>query len=164
MSQPESSACLSSGKRTFSSEVSGGSAAPTFAMSGTSFARSYGLWQYTSDGAVDGISGRVDLDYAYKNYPNIMRVNGLNGFKKEGASAGGSGSGFTARMMVTLDNTPLYVSATAKTPAAHKSGTFYLYDGKEISGRYRITNSPSRAGKTPISENVTGYVNKADLR
>ena len=130
----------------------------------TSFARSYGLWQYTSDGAVDGISGRVDLDYAYKNYPNIMRVNGLNGFKKEGASAGGSGSGFTARMMVTLDNTPLYVSATAKTPAAYKSGTFYLYDGKEISGRYRITNSPSRAGKTPISENVTGYVNKADLR
>ena len=40
MSQPESSACLSSGKRTFSSEVSGDSAAPTFAMSGTSFARS----------------------------------------------------------------------------------------------------------------------------
>ena len=40
MSQCESSSCLSSGKRTPSSEVSGGSAAPTFAMSGTSFERS----------------------------------------------------------------------------------------------------------------------------
>ncbi len=46
----------------------------------TNFARSYGMWQYTSDGAVDGISGRVDLNYAYKDYPSIIRSNKLNGF------------------------------------------------------------------------------------
>lgn len=29
----------------------------------------YGMWQYTSSGEVDGISGRVDLDYCYVDYP-----------------------------------------------------------------------------------------------
>lgn len=132
----------------------------------TTFARDYGLWQYSSNGTVDGITGRVDLDYAYKNYPAIMAANGLNGYKKPSAPAAPStpAAGFPAKMMVTLQNTPLYVSATAKTPAARKSGTFYIYDGKEINGRYRITSSPERAGKTPVGENVTGYVDKTDLR
>ena len=29
----------------------------------------YGMWQYTSSGEIDGISGRVDLDYCYVDYP-----------------------------------------------------------------------------------------------
>ena len=33
---------------------------------------SYGMWQYTSDGAVDGIAGRVDMNIAYKDYPSII--------------------------------------------------------------------------------------------
>lgn len=122
----------------------------------------YGMWQYTSDGAVSGISGRVDLDESYKDYPSIMRQNGLNGFKK--AVTPKPGAPFTPRMMVTLEKTALYVSATAKTPAAYKSGTYYIYDGIEINGRYRITISPERAQKTPIGENVTGYVDKKDLK
>ena len=132
----------------------------------TSFARPYGLWQYSSNGTVNGISGREDLDYAYKNYPRIMETNGLNGYKKSGNASRPSSpaTSFPAKMMVTLHNTPLYISATAKTAAAKKSGTFYIYDGKEINGRYRITTAPERAGKTPISQNVTGYVNKSDLR
>ena len=133
----------------------------------TSFARSYGMWQYTSYGAVDGISGRVDLDYAYKNYPNIMRQNGLNGYPRESDPASGgaaAGAAFPARRMVTLENTPLYVSSTAKTPAARKTGTFYIYDGKRLNGRYRITNAVDRCGKKPVSENVTGYVDESDLR
>lgn len=122
----------------------------------------YGMWQYTSDGAVSGISGRVDLDESYKDYPSIMRKNGLNGFPK--AATPNPNAPFTPRMMVTLENTALYVSATAKTPAARKSGTYYIYDGIEINGRYRITVSPERAQKKPIGDNVTGYVDKKDLK
>lgn len=130
---------------------------------------SYGMWQYSSTGTVDGIDGRVDLDNAYKDYPAIMKANGLNGVKKtsapaSGGASGNSGNPFPAKTLVSLQNTPLYVSATAKTPAAYKTGSFYIYDGKEISGRYRITSSPERVGKTPIGENVTGYVNKTDLK
>ena len=30
-----------------------------------------GMWQYTSSGSVDGIYGRVDMNYAYYEYPSI---------------------------------------------------------------------------------------------
>lgn len=131
----------------------------------TTFAKSYGIWQYASDGTVDGIKGRVDMNFAYKNYPSIMASKGLNGSPKNGAEKPSlPPAEFPAKMMVTLHDTPLYVSATAKTAAARKSGTFYIYDGKEMHGRYRITISAERAGKRPIAENVTGYVNKSDLR
>lgn len=42
----------------------------------------YGIWQYTSKGSVNGISGNVDMNIAYKDYPKIMRDAGLCGFKK----------------------------------------------------------------------------------
>lgn len=37
-----------------------------------------GIWQYTSGGSVSGISGDVDKDFAYKDYPSIIRKAGLN--------------------------------------------------------------------------------------
>lgn len=39
---------------------------------------SYGIWQYTSSGRVNGITGAVDLDRSYKNYGSIIRGAGLN--------------------------------------------------------------------------------------
>ena len=38
------------------------------------------IWQHTSDGWVDGISGRVDLNIAYKDYPALI---GRQGGQKE---------------------------------------------------------------------------------
>lgn len=32
-----------------------------------------GIWQYTDKGKVDGISGNVDMNYAYKDYPAIIK-------------------------------------------------------------------------------------------
>lgn len=37
-----------------------------------------GIWQYTSSGSVNGISGRVDMDAGYYDYPAIIAANGLN--------------------------------------------------------------------------------------
>mgnify|MGYP000038676183 CR=1 FL=1 len=65
---------------------------------------------------------------------------------------------------VRLDNVALYGSATTKTAAGRKTGTYYLYDGKEINGRYRITNSAANCGRTPTGSYITGYINKADIR
>ena len=42
--------------------------------------RKCGIWQYTSEGSVPGIVGHVDLDYAYKDYPTIMRSLRRNGY------------------------------------------------------------------------------------
>ena len=51
-------------------------------MQQTSYAGAYGLWQYSWTGRILGISGDVDLDYAYKDYPAIIKAAGLNGFTK----------------------------------------------------------------------------------
>lgn len=65
---------------------------------------------------------------------------------------------------IRLNNAALYGSAFAQTAAGRKTGTYYLYDGVEISGRYRITTSATNCGKTPTGNYVTGYINKADIR
>ncbi len=41
---------------------------------------SVGLWQYSDKGKVDGISGNVDLDIAYIDYPTKVKAAGRNGF------------------------------------------------------------------------------------
>lgn len=40
----------------------------------------YGMWQYTSDGEISGINGKVDLDYAYIDYPALMIECHRNGY------------------------------------------------------------------------------------
>lgn len=50
-----------------------------------SYQGSYGLWQYSSSGSVDGIAGRVDMDYAYVDYPSVIKNAGLNGYKNGGS-------------------------------------------------------------------------------
>lgn len=45
-----------------------------------SYVRNYGIWQYTSKGAIAGIIGNVDRDISYKNYPKIIKGAHLNGY------------------------------------------------------------------------------------
>lgn len=45
--------------------------------------RECGIWQYSSKGSVPGINGNVDMDYAYKDYPAIIKKAGLNIPKKD---------------------------------------------------------------------------------
>lgn len=49
-------------------------------VSRSDYAGNYGLWQYSWKGNISGITGDVDLDYAYKDYPAIIKNAGLNGF------------------------------------------------------------------------------------
>ena len=41
-------------------------------------AQAGGIWQYTSSGSVSGISGRVDMNAAYLDYPALIAASGLN--------------------------------------------------------------------------------------
>ncbi len=45
-----------------------------------------GIWQYSETGKVDGVNGNVDLNFAYKDYPYVMKRDGLNGFKRSESS------------------------------------------------------------------------------
>lgn len=46
------------------------------------YATTYGMWQYSSKGRVNGYNGNVDVNYAYKDYSTIIKNSGLNGFPK----------------------------------------------------------------------------------
>ena len=48
-----------------------------------SYSGSYGIWQYSWTGKVDGISGTVDCNYMYEDYPGIIKAAGLNGWGKQ---------------------------------------------------------------------------------
>ncbi|MBQ6848638.1 MAG: N-acetylmuramoyl-L-alanine amidase [Clostridia bacterium] len=58
---------------------------------------------------------------------------------------------------VRLVKQKLYLASTG-TAGVTRTGTFYLYDGKSINGRYRVTNKTERVGKTPVALNVSGWV------
>ena len=48
----------------------------------SSYPGAYGLWQYKV-GQTPGISGECDLDYAYEDFPALIKANGLNGYVKQ---------------------------------------------------------------------------------
>lgn len=48
----------------------------------TNYSGAYAVWQYSEKGKVDGISGNVDLDTCYKDFPTIIKGKGLNGWGK----------------------------------------------------------------------------------
>lgn len=48
--------------------------------SAPTYSGAFGMWQNSSTGRVSGISGNVDTDVAYKDYPSIIKSGKLNGF------------------------------------------------------------------------------------
>lgn len=53
-----------------------------FDVSKPSYSGTYGMWQYTSSGSISGVTGKCDCDYAYKDYPALMKSLGKNGYPK----------------------------------------------------------------------------------
>jgi GH25 family lysozyme M1 (1,4-beta-N-acetylmuramidase) len=49
----------------------------------TDYSGAFGVWQYTSSGIVNGISGNVDMNIVYEDFPSIIKNNGFNGFEKK---------------------------------------------------------------------------------
>lgn len=47
------------------------------------FNKPYGMWQYTWNAQINGITGRVDENISYKDYPTIIRNAGLNHLESE---------------------------------------------------------------------------------
>lgn len=43
----------------------------------------YGMWQSSSSGKINGYNGNLDTDVAFKNYCEIIKNAGLNGYSKE---------------------------------------------------------------------------------
>ncbi len=65
------------------------------------------MWQYTSDGSVSGISGRVDMNHCYRDFPK--EITGSS----SGANTGSNTSGGSSDKKKDLGNVDLYYSAYA---------------------------------------------------
>lgn len=119
-------------------------------------AYSYGMWQYTSDGDVAGIYGRVDLNLAYKDYPAIIKANGLNGYGKDTAQPAPAPAP-EQKPALEVGKSKVHVRQGAKDynggPLAPHVYTT-LYDVLEISGNRIVIG---------IGKTVTAAVKLADL-
>lgn len=54
-----------------------------YGVSAPTYSGKYDMWQYSSSGSISGISGRVDVNYAYIDFPAVTKANGLNGYNKD---------------------------------------------------------------------------------
>lgn len=74
-----------------------------------------GIWQHSDSGSIPGITGTVDLDTCYLDYPALICAAGRNGFKPAESALPGTGS--TAALPGTdSEGTPSASSAPAEPP------------------------------------------------
>lgn len=89
-----------------------------------SYVTEYGMWQTTSSGRVNGYNGNLDLNEAYKDYPSIIKENGLNGYSK-GAQTGTQTGSQTASTSNASETVYTVVSGDTLSGIASKYGTTY---------------------------------------
>ena len=122
----------------------------------------YGIWQKSSTGKVYGITGNVDINECYFDYPTAIKKAGRNGFWTKKASVKiasslnshgvASTSKIAAGYKIQLDHMELFASSDAKKRANVLTGFYYVTDGKIINGRFRISAKQNGA--------VTGWIDK----
>lgn len=111
----------------------------------------------------DGDMGKFNADAVGQAIAKgIMQVYGINAAPVP-ADTPPLPVSYKAGQVARLNKTPLYAASGSAKAANYLSGTYYLYDGKENNGRFRITNTPSNVGRTPIDSYVTGWIHKAAI-
>lgn len=123
------------------------------------------LWQYSSKGKIDGIAGDVDLDISYKSYkkdipksPEPTKEVKPQQQVKVDKPADKSIALKAGTKLVLKSDSIIYMTADSDKKAKVISGNYWIYDGKEINGRIRITNSMGKVNQLPVGDNVTGFI------
>jgi GH25 family lysozyme M1 (1,4-beta-N-acetylmuramidase) len=101
----------------------------------------YGMWQYTSFGQVDGYPGNADLNICFKDYPAIVREYGFNGYRATGETLVLTDA--AAPEILTLGKTFLIGGKVTSFSENISNVTIAVYDeaGTEISS---ISVAPDR--------------------
>lgn len=99
------------------------------------YSGTYGIWQSSSTGKIDGIKGDVDTDISYVDYASVIKSGGFNGFKKQTSAP-----------------------PTAFVPRLSKPGTGNKYYIRKANGGYSdaILGSPTDP-ECNVLANCVGY-------
>lgn len=97
-----------------------------------------GMWQYSETGSVAGITGKVDLDIAFKDYPAIIKVKGLNGYKATASPTKTAQKDASKEKTTPKANSPKKGNSTPKT--AYRTHTVKKGDTlTAIASKYKTT-------------------------
>lgn len=124
----------------------------------------YDIWQYTSSGKVNGISGNVDMNYCYTDFvkatqPTEPSVN-IQKPTSTPVSKPTNTPAYKPGQAIKLNQAPLYATSVTSKASTKKNGTFYIWSSEVINKRIRITNAASKAGK---SGQVTGWIDVSSI-
>ena len=132
--------------------------------SAPTYGGAFGMWQNSSKGSVNGISGNVDTDVAYKDYPAVIKGAKLNGFTGAGQTpsvpsqpeepAPQPAASFKKGDLVKITGAKYYGGQTI--PAWVKAKNWYV---KQVNGA-RVVIDRSEDGRNAICSPV----NASDLQ
>ena len=93
-----------------------------------------GMWQYSSKGKMPGISGNVDLDISFRDYPSIIKNKNLNNYKDTGNNTSNNEINYVVKKGDTLTSIAKKYNTTWKVLASYNniSNPNKIYPGQII--------------------------------
>ncbi len=151
-------------------------AAPTVATYTASKSKLYGMWQYTSRGRINGISGNVDMSVSYKDFPRIIRERGLNGMTPSTPTAStptlstsNVAGGKKVTLSCSISGATIYYTTNGSAPTTSSTkytGAFTLSSAsttvKAIAVASGYNNSPVMTQTVSISKTATPAISAAN--
>ncbi len=122
------------------------------------YSKGFGMWQYTWKGQkiFSGVTGDLDVNICYKDYPSIMEKYGYNNVKKSGSTAEKLGTYY----ITAPSNDPLNVRDSASTTGAIvdtvKEGD--ILDVTALSGNWGKFVSPNGSTGWASIKNYSNYI------
>lgn len=89
------------------------------------------IWQYTSKGSVNGVSGNVDVSECYRDFPSIIKAAGLNGCGKEAGTPTVSQQPLTAVSYTVKAGDSWWSIAAAQLGDGSRYKELAAYNGKK---------------------------------
>ena len=86
----------------------------------------------------------------------------INGTKVVAGTTNMITTAITPGSMIVCDGMNLYYKAKDTRPGRVIDGEYYIYDGKNVNGRYAICMKPEFAAKVPTA--IIGYINIKDIK
>ena len=120
--------------------------------------KNYKLW--VADYRVTGFNKSLDCNYNYEDFNGENTDNSGSSSNDTNTDTGITSS--EAGTKVEMNDAILYSSSTATTGTKKNNFTVYIYDGKVINNRLRVTTMKSKCGKG--MKYVTGWIDKSILR